>query len=318
VVSDIHYAGAAEQARCDYRHACIASPTRRLITRLYRRFLWLHDPFAHNHLLDKFIAEASNGDLVVANGDYSCDSAFIGVADDAAFQSAQECLGKLRAKFADKFHATIGDHELGKKALSVDVGGLRLASYDRTTKGLGIKPFWRIEVANYVLIGVTSSLLALPVLESEAPPEDVPAWRELRAQHLDEIARAFRDLKADQRVLLFCHDPTALPYLAELEDVRQKLPRIERTIIGHLHSDLVLFNSRFLCGMPAISFLGHTPHRISSALQHARHWKPFKLFLCPSPAGVQLLKDGGYCSIQLDGAGQTPAQFKKHRLSWKN
>jgi hypothetical protein len=318
VVSDVHYAGAAEQARCDYRHSYISNPTQRLITRLYRRFLWLHDPFAHNHLLDKFLAAAESADLVVANGDYSCDSAFIGVADDAAFQSAKECLGKLRAKFGDNLHTTIGDHELGKKALSADIGGLRLTSYHRTTEGLALKPFWQIELGNYALIGVTSSLLALPVLESEALSEDIPAWRELRAQHMDEITRAFSALKAHQRVLLFCHDPTALPYLAELPRVREKLPRIERTIIGHLHSDLILFNSRFLCGMPAINFLGHTPRRISSALRQARRWKPFNLFLCPSPAGIQLLKDGGYCSVQIDPEGKMPARFKKHPLAWKD
>ena len=42
-------------------------------------------------------------------------------------------------------------------------------------------------------------------------PEEIPAWRELRAEHIDEITRAFRRLDAHQRVLLFCHDPTALP-----------------------------------------------------------------------------------------------------------
>jgi len=317
VVSDVHYAGAAEQARGDYRHACIGSPTRRLMTRLYRRFLWLHDPFAHNQLLDKFLAAASTADLVVANGDYSCDSAFIGVADDAAFQSAQECLGKLRAQFGDKLHTTIGDHELGKKALSADVGGLRLRSYERTTKGLQIKRFWQLEVGSYVLMGVTSSLVALPVLESEALPEEVAAWRELRSEHLAEITSAFRNLKGHQRVLLFCHDPTALPYLADVPDVRDKLGQLERTIIGHLHSDLILFNSRFLCGMPAIKFLGHTPRRISSALRQARHWKRFNLLLCPSPAGVQLLKDGGYRSIQLDPEGKRAPRFEKHRLRWQ-
>jgi hypothetical protein len=317
VVSDVHYAGAAEQARCDYRHACISSPLRRLITRLYRRLIWLHDPFAHNYLLDKFLTAASSADLVVANGDYSCDSAFIGVADDPAFQSAQECLEKLRAKFGDKLHGTMGDHELGKKALSADLGGLRLASYERATADLGLKPFWQLEAGNYVLLGVTSSLLALPVLESEALPEELPDWRQLRAEHMGEITRAFRGLKPHQRLLLFCHDPTALPYLAELPDVREKLPQIERTIIGHLHSNLVLFNSRFLCGMPTINFLGHTPRRISSALRQARHWKPFNLLLCPSLSGVQLLKDGGYCSIELDLAGKTPARFHKYPLAWK-
>src|SRR5687767_13637405 len=106
----------------------------------------MHDPFAHNHLLDKFLAAASGADYVVANGDYSCDSGFTGITDDAAFQSAQECLGKLRARFGEKLHAVIGDHELGKKPLSADAGGLRLASYRRTTCELGLKPFWQFSL----------------------------------------------------------------------------------------------------------------------------------------------------------------------------
>jgi hypothetical protein len=315
VISDTHYASAAEQARCDFCNKVISNPLRRVVVRVYRRFIWMRDPFGHNHLLDKFLSAASSADLVVANGDYSCDSAFIGVADDAAFQSAQECLGKLRVQFRDNFHATIGDHELGKKTLAVDAGGLRIASYHRATEGLGLKPFWQLDLAKYVLIGVTSTLLALPVFESEALSEEVKEWRELRAQHVDEIARAFRGLESHQRVLLFCHDPTALPYLAELPDVREKLPQIERTIIGHLHSNLLLFKSRLLCGMPVINFLGHTPRRISGALRQGRHWAPFKVLLCPSLAGIQLLKDGGYCTVELDA--QKPARFEKHGLCWK-
>lgn len=317
VISDVHYAGAAEQARHDFCNTIISHPLRRLVVRAYRWFIWMRDPFGHNHLLDKFLGAASNADLVIANGDYSCDSAFIGVADDAAFQSAQECLAKLRAQFRDTFHATIGDHELGKKTLAADAGGLRIASYHRATEGLGLKAFWQFDLGNHVLIGVTSTLLALPVFESEALPEEVKDWWELRAQHVDEIARAFRGLKSHQRVLLFCHDPTALPYLAELPDVRERLPQIERTIIGHLHSNLLLFKSRFLCGMPVIHFLGHTPRRISSALRQARHWRPFNVLLCPSLAGIQLLKDGGYCSVELDPAARNPARFERHRLSWK-
>jgi len=315
VISDTHYASAAEQARCDYCNKVISHPLRRIFVRAFRHFIWMRDPFGHNHLLDNFLSAASSADLVVANGDYSCDSGFIGVADDAAFESAQECLSKLRAQFRDKFHATIGDHELGKKPLGVDAGGLRIASYHRATKDLGLKPFWQLDLGKYVLMGVTSTLLALPMFESEALSEEVKEWRELRAQRVDEIARAFRSLEAHQRVLLFCHDPTALPYLAELPEVRAKLPQIERTIIGHLHSNLLLFKSRLLHGMPVINFLGHTPRRISSALRQGRHWKPFNPLLCPSLAGIQLLKDGGYYTVELDA--QKPARFEKHGLSWK-
>jgi hypothetical protein len=36
--------------------------------------------------------------------------------------------------------------------------------------------------------------------------------------------------------------------------------------------------------------------------------------LCPSLAGIELLKDGGYYTVELDEAAQRPAQFEFHRL----
>jgi hypothetical protein len=317
ILSDIHYAGPGERARCDYRRRVITNPLRRLAVRTYQNLIWQRDPFAHNHLLDQFIAAARDADLVIANGDYACDSAFVGMADDATLQSAAECLGELRTHFGDRFHAVIGDHELGKKPLGADIGGLRLDSFHRTQRDLGLKPFWQLQLGNYLLIGVTSTLLALDVAADEAVPGELPAWRDLRARHIAEIRQAMDAVASRQRILLFCHDPTALPFLAELPEVRAKLPQIERTIIGHLHSNLVLFKSRFLCGMPVIDFLGHTPRRLSRALRQARHWKPFHVLLCPSLAGIQLLKDGGYCTIEIDPGARALAHVKKHNLSWK-
>jgi hypothetical protein len=317
VLSDIHYAGDAEKARVDYCHRSIQNPRVRLAVRLYRHFLWQRDPFAHNHLLDKFIAAANDAGLVIANGDYACDSAFIGVADDPTLQSANECLAKLRASFGDRLHAIIGDHELGKRPLGADIGGMRLESFRRSREMLSLKPFWTLTMGNYVLIGITATLLALPVLQGELLENEADQWHALLAQQIEEIRRAFINLAPSQRVLLFCHDPTALPYLAQIPEVRNKLPQIERTIIGHLHSDLILFKSRILCGMPVISFLGHTWQRNSRALRQARHWKPFNVLLCPSLPGIQLLKDGGYLTIDLDPAADNFAQFRKHRLPWK-
>jgi hypothetical protein len=283
---------------------------------MYRRFFWQRDPFAHNHLLDSFITAAKAADAVIANGDYACDSAFIGVADDPTFQSADECLGKLRAAFGDRLHVVIGDHELGKKPLGADVGGMRLESFRRSRELLSLKPFWSVTFGDHVLIGITATLLALPVLQGELLESEVDQWHALLSQHIEEIRRAFIEITPRQRVILFCHDPTALPYLAEIPEVRSKVPQIERTIIGHLHSDLILFKSRFLCGMPVINFLGHTPQRISRALQQARQWRPFKVLLCPSLPGIQLLKDGGYLTIELDSDAKTATEFRKHRLSW--
>lgn len=316
VVSDIHFASAAEQARPGFESASIPNPFQRFLAKTYRRFIWCRDPLGHNDQFDKFLAAAGEPDLVVANGDYTVDSAFIGVADDAACQSVRECLTRLRARFGERLLATMGDHELGKMNLFGGAGGLRLASYHRATRELGLQRFWRREVGRYVIVGVTSSLVALPVYTPEILPEERPEWDALRAAHLAEIRGAFAALEPDQRVLLFCHDPTAVPFLAQEEAVRARLAQIERTIIGHLHSNFILWKSRLLAGMPSVTFLGNTVRRYSTALQRARDWKPFKLQLCPSVTGIQLLKDGGFLRLELDPEAGAPLQVYVHRLPW--
>jgi hypothetical protein len=316
VLSDIHYASAPEQARGHYFYlGCVKNPLRRLALRLYRKYIWQRDPFAHNHLVDRFIQTAQAAHHVVATGDYSCDSACVGVCDAAACQSARECLQALRQGFPGRFHAIFGDHELGKKPLGSDVGGLRVASYHRGISELGLQPFWQFPLGNYVLMGITSTLVELPVFEPEALPEEWAEWRHLRAEHLAQIRAAFAALQPEQRVLLFCHDPTALPFLWREPAIQSKLAQVERTIIGHLHSPLVLFKSRWLAGMPVISFLGHTPRRLSRALRDARYWKPFRVTLCPALPGIELLKDGGFVTLELDPAARRPARVQRH--TWK-
>src|SRR5262249_26806921 len=152
----------------------------------------------------------------------------------------------------------------------------------------------RKELGNYTLLAVASSLVALPVFEADTLPEERPEWQRLRAEHLVEIRQGFAALRPNQRGLFFCHDPTALPFLWREEVVRGHLPQIEQTIIGHLHSKLVLWKSRILSGIPRITFLGHTAKRLSAALREARYWRPFRVRLCPALAGIELLKDGGY------------------------
>ena len=108
IVSDIHYASAAEQARGDdYEFRGVDNRLLRLALKNYRHHVWLRDPLRQNHLLDHFIARAvaMNPDYVLANGDYCCDTLNVGVSDDAALSSASECLGKLREQFGAKFRA---------------------------------------------------------------------------------------------------------------------------------------------------------------------------------------------------------------------
>lgn len=315
ILSDIHYASAAEQARGDdYEARELTNPLLRHFLRLLRRFVWLHQPLRQNHLLEAFLEQVGPLDYAVANGDYSCDSLFVGVSDPAACQSVRECLTRLRGRFGPGFRATLGDHELGKLSSIGRRGGLRLASWRRATGELGIEPFWQVEVGRYLLLGVASSLVALPLFARDTLPAERPEWERLRTEHLSAIRTAFAALHPAQRVLLFCHDPSALPFLWREETVRASLPQIEQTIVGHLHSNLVLLQSRFLAGMPAIPFLGHTVERLTAALREARLWRPFRLRLCPALAGVELLKDGGFYTVQLDLAARQPARFTFHRL----
>jgi len=237
------------------------------------------------------------------------------VADEAAFQSASECLGKLRREFGPKLRTVFGDHELGKLSFVGGHGGMRLASWHRAREELGLEPFWRLDLGRYVLLGVVSSLIALPIFEPDTLREEWEQWQQLRAEHLSQIRRAFATLRPEQRVILFCHDPSALPFLLEEEAISSKLSQIEQTIIGHLHSKLILWKSRLLAGMPKISFLGHTAKRMSTALGQARLWPRFRVRLCPALAGIELLKDGGYLSAELELQGKKPASFRFHAIS---
>ena len=315
ILSDIHYAGPAERARGeDYEYRTIANPLLRAVTRAYRHLIWMRHPLDQGRQLDRFLAEIGPLDYLVADGDYPCDTGSVGVSDLASLQSAQECLGKLRAEFGDRARFTIGDHELGKLTLVGGKGGMRLASWHCATQQLGLQPLWKLSIGRYLLLGVASPLIALPANQPDALPDEWPEWQRLREAHLAEIRAAFEALQPNQRVLLFCHDPTALPFLWREEPVRRRLPQVEQTIIGHLHTWLILWKSRMLSGIPPIRFLGHTARRVTLALHEAHLWWPFRVRLCPALSGTELLNDGGYYTMQIDPAAIRPARFTFHPL----
>lgn len=315
ILSDVHYAGAAERARGrDYEAVGISNVFLRSFVRFYRHFIWLRDPLSKGYLLDKFVRQAEGIDFLIANGDYSCDSAFVGVSDDAACQSVRECLSKLRTGFEGRIRFVYGDHELGKVSFFGGRGGMRLASWRRAREELGLEPFWQMRFGRYVCLGVVSSLIALPVFEGDTLAGERQEWGRIREEHLSEIRRAFAALSPDERVLLFCHDPTALHFLGNEEVIQARFSQLEQTVVGHLHSNLVLWKSRFLTGMPRIHFMGHTARRLSAALHKARDWQPFKVRLCPALAGIELLRDGGYLSVQLDLDAGSPAHFQFHKV----
>ena len=315
LLSDIHYAAAAERARGnDYEIRVIQNPLVRAFARLYRNFIWMRHPLERGRQLDRFLAECGPAEHVIVNGDHACDSAFIGLSDPASLASARECFDKIKAKFGDRAHFVFGDHELGKKTMFSGLGGMKLAGWHACTEQLGLKPLWRLDLGKYVLLAVCSPLIALPAGQADTLPEEWPEWQRLRAEHLAGLRVIFDALQADQRVILFCHDPTALPFLAQEASVRRRLPKIEATIIGHLHTNLILWKSRLLSWLPPIRFLGPTVAKLSAALSQSRHWRPFKVRLCPALGGIQLLNDGGYYTVNLDPAAQRPAEFVFHPL----
>lgn len=316
VLSDVHYASAAEKTKGRREFEVILNLPLRLLVKCFRHYLWMRHPHAHNELLDRFMEQAGQPDWVIANGDYSCDSGFIGVASEDAFLSVKEVFEKLNRRFPDRFRPNYGDHELGKMSIFGGQGGPRLRSWHRCQSELGMIPFWQMSLGQYSLMGVVSSLAALPVYEPELLQEERSEWQRLRAQHISDIAKAFSELSPQQRVILFCHDPTALPWLYRIAEVRERLSQIEMTWIGHLHSPLLLWKSRLLAGMPTIRFLGNSIRRMSAALHEARCWSVFKVRLCPSLAGTQLLKDGGYFEMRIEPQARAAPCITWHPLPW--
>ena len=71
-----------------------------------------------------------------------------------------------------------------------------------------------------------------------------------------------------------------------------------------------------MMGWPRVGFLGNTVRRLSGALSRARAWAPFKPLLCPSLAGLQWWKDGGYWTAELSLTTAGPVRFEFHPLRW--
>jgi hypothetical protein len=315
ILSDIHYAGPQERAAGDdYELQAIQNPLLRFVLRQYRNHIWLRAPLQQNGQLERFLGKVPEVDYAVANGDYTCNVAALGLADAAAQESAQECLGKLRAKFGTRLRLVCGDHELGKLRLFGSRGGMRLASWNQWVIETEGQTFWKLELGHYVLFHCTSSLIALTAYAADVAADEFPHWADVAAHHFAEVRAAFAALRPEQRVIFFCHDPTALPFLGSDPVIQSKLNQVERTVIGHLHSNLYLRLSKLLSGMPTLRGLGHSAYKMSQALGNARAWHPFRVLLCPSLAGIELLKDGGFYTVELTEGGPSPARFQFHPL----
>ncbi len=163
---------------------------------------------------------------------------------------------------------------------------------------------------------MSSPPIILPNILKEILDEEREEWETIRKEYLQEIQAHLNLVTPDDKVILFCHDPTALPHLAELPVVNHLLDRkrIALTIVGHLHTEIILKASRLLSGMPHLTFLGNSASRMSSALRKAKVWKKFNMVLCPSLAGCQWAKDGGWLELELsDNANYT---LTRRYLKW--
>lgn len=314
VISDIHYASEGEKARCGHEARVIGNPVLRAASQVFRHWIWLREPHGHNQRLKRLIQANPLPDRVVANGDFSLDSGFIGVSDPEAYESARLALEQLRVAYGSRLRTILGDHELGKKSLFGGAGGVRLASWEQAVGGLGIPGFWCEQVGRFVLVGVASTPIALPVFLPEMLFSETEAWRRIADGLRAQVRDTFGGLEPEHRVVLFVHDPSALPFLAELPEVRARMDQIACTVVGHLHTPAVFRLGSHLAGMPVIPFLGNTVRRYSTALRRARIWKEFRTVLCPSPSGIQLLKDGGWLELRLSDTGQVEVARKK--LPW--
>lgn len=320
IVSDPHYVGPSERGRKDYEACWLPKLSQRLFVRAYRRFFWMKDPLIQTELFLSALEEAGDQavDWVVLNGDLSLDTGFVGVSDPLAFESARLCLNEIWERFDKQtLRVTLGDHDLGKMSMMGGRGGMRIDSLNRFRDDLDIEPCWHLDLGSFRLMGICSSLVALPAYQHDLEPEEKAVWYRERACHLNSIQSRLESLGKHQRLILFCHDPTALPFLLDEQVVTQAiLDKIERTVLGHLHSPSIFSLSSRLAGMKPIRFLGRTGEKISKALQKAGNWTPFKPILCPSPGGIQLCKDGGYLTLNLDLEGMK-VDFEFHPLSWK-
>ena len=118
-------------------------------------------------------------------------------------------------------------------------------------------------------------------------------------------------MDTSRRIILFCHDPSALPFLAANPAIQRCLSRVELTLIGHVHSRLVFHTGELLSGFPRVAFLGKSIHRITSALNEASTWRQFRTRLCPALAGLRAWRRGGFLKLKLDMDGLVPP-----RLHW--
>jgi hypothetical protein len=218
----------------------------------------------------------------------------------------------MRELFPDRTRFIFGDHELGKYDTNTRKGGIRIESLYRGEQQLGIRSFWNEEMDGFRLIGINSSLFTLDLFLPEALEEEIPAWREHRERHMNEVIQAFEKLEPTARVLLFCHDPSALSVVAELPEVKARIGRIERTVLGHLHAPALLKLAQLLPHVPRWNPKYPVARIVAKGLRGVKSWAAFNPIVCPSTFGAGHHLTGGILFLEASGNG--PLITKRHRV----
>jgi hypothetical protein len=320
VLSDIHVLGPGETVRAreiarqlGTAHSWWGRRWHRALFRARRRF-WNWHPHARRRCFLRALDDIARfePDWVIANGDYGGDALGVGLSDAHTFESVAGALDLVRATFPSRARFVFGDHELGKYSTELRRGGIRLASLTRGEEQLGIRSFWHEVDGRFHLIGVNSTLFTLDLFLPEALPAEVPAWKAFRERHLADVASTFRDLPADARVLLFCHDPGALSALYRVDAVRARLAQVEGTILGHLHAPRLLRLTRLLGRLPKVRARYPVARIISAGSRDAHTWARFRPLVCPSTFGAGHHVGGGVLLLSTEGDG--PLVVRRHRI----
>ena len=197
-----------------------------------------------------------------------------------------------------------GDHDLGKYSTERQDGGIRLESLRRGEDILGIPSFWHEVDEDVHLIGVNSSLFTLDFFLPEALEAEVTEWKRRREEHIGHVSHAFDGLPDKARVLLFCHDPSALHALSQVPIVSKRMKQIELTVIGHLHSPTLLRMAKLVPRRKDWKPKYPVARIIARGLEGVKSWKQFHPVLCPSTFGTGHHLPGGLLFIEKDARGK--------------
>ncbi len=320
VISDIHVLGPSEHERAREltrdlarQHGLVRGVWRRFLHGARNRF-WNWRPESRRACFMKALEDMQNWhpDWVIANGDYGGDAEGIGLSHEKTYESAAGVITLMREVFPDRCHFIFGDHDIGKYSTAMRQGGIRLASMDVGEQRLGIRSFWHEQAGSFDLIGINSSLITLDHFLPEALTEEIPEWRRRREEHESRVTETFAALDTNARVILFCHDPSALGILAHNPAIRDKLPQIELTVLGHLHEPRLLSLIQRLPRLPDWTPRYPVARIIREGLRSADTWSLFNPIVCPSPFGTGHHLSGGL--LYIEETADRKLVTRRHRV----